>query len=97
MSVSIRVPEEFRETIEKFAAVGGSRVKVVAEGEADLNVEPSPERRECTSRTLYPNGWVVCATALSIAHRLNLGPREVGRLMNGLDIKIKKCSLGCFG
>ncbi len=37
-----------------------------------------------------------CATALSIADKADVSRKEIGRLLNEMEIKIHSCQLGCF-
>ncbi len=39
---------------------------------------------------------VPCASALQIAKSLGISAAEVGKTANKLEIRIKKCQLGCF-
>jgi hypothetical protein len=41
-------------------------------------------------------GRIACAVALKLAEELKVPAMEVGKAANALDIKIEKCSLGCF-
>ncbi|MBN2026905.1 MAG: hypothetical protein JW854_09130 [Actinobacteria bacterium] len=41
-------------------------------------------------------GRLYCAVALKLAEELKVSPKEIGKAANVLDIKIAKCSLGCF-
>lgn len=41
-------------------------------------------------------GRIPCAVALKLAEELKVPAAEVGKAANALDIKIVKCSLGCF-
>jgi len=41
-------------------------------------------------------GRLYCAVALKLAEELKVPPKEIGKAANVLDIKIAKCSLGCF-
>lgn len=41
-------------------------------------------------------GRIPCAVALKLAEELKVPTMEVGKAANALDIKIVKCSLGCF-
>ena len=41
-------------------------------------------------------GRISCAVALKLAQELGVPPLEVGDAANEMDIKIVKCSLGCF-
>ncbi|MCS7215243.1 MAG: molybdopterin-guanine dinucleotide biosynthesis protein MobB [Thermodesulfovibrio sp.] len=42
------------------------------------------------------NGKITCSEARKIAEELNVGYIEVGKMANELNIKIRKCELGCF-
>ncbi len=41
-------------------------------------------------------GRIPCAVALKLAEELEVPPLEVGKAANALNVKIVKCSLGCF-
>ncbi|MEW6555042.1 MAG: hypothetical protein AB1384_12240 [Actinomycetota bacterium] len=41
-------------------------------------------------------GRIACAVALKLAEELKVPTGEVGKAANALDVKIVKCSLGCF-
>ncbi len=41
-------------------------------------------------------GRLYCAVALKLAQELNVPAKEVGKAANALNLKIAKCSLGCF-
>lgn len=98
MPATIRAPEELMEPLQKLFEAGG-RVEVVSEGDCSVQVNSvvSDEPVEATLTDLYIGGWIACPTALALAAKLNVGPRRIGALCNKLDIKIKHCSLGCFG
>jgi len=42
------------------------------------------------------DGKISCKQCMEIAKDFNVLPKEVGRLVNKLHIKIVKCQLGCF-
>ena len=42
------------------------------------------------------NSRISCATAFRIAEEANVPLREVGQLLNEMEIKIHSCQLGCF-
>jgi len=41
-------------------------------------------------------GTITCSEALLIAEELGIPKRNVGMALDGMNIKIKKCQLGCF-
>lgn len=51
---------------------------------------------ESSLTVLYSGGWISCGTAHTLAAKLEIGLKQTGELLNYLDIKIKKCELGCF-
>ena len=42
------------------------------------------------------DGDINCAMALGIAKKLSIPPKEVGKKIDELGIKIHNCQLGCF-
>ena len=60
----------------------------------DFRPDPAieTEMRHCTA-----NQEISCAAAFEIATRLHVGPEEVGRTADVMDIAIVKCQLGLFG
>lgn len=41
-------------------------------------------------------GRIKCSQALAIARDLKVPPKQVGDTLNGMNIKIINCQLGCF-
>lgn len=42
------------------------------------------------------NSRITCAVACRLAEEASVSPKEVGKLLNQLRIKIVQCQLGCF-
>ncbi len=42
------------------------------------------------------DGRITCAQAHEIAREVNLPPREIGRLLDEMGIKVIECQLGLF-
>ncbi len=42
------------------------------------------------------SGKIACAAAFKLADELGLSRRQMGELLNELQIKITQCQLGCF-
>jgi len=57
--------------------------------------EASEKVREAV-KARAEEGRIACAVALKLAEDLGVPPLEVGKAANELDLKIIKCSLGCF-
>lgn len=62
----------------------------------DPNLPPDP-RIEKEIRKRSASREMSCALAFEIAEDLNVGPEEVGRTADVLDIPLVKCQLGLFG
>ena len=60
-----------------------------------MAAEASEKVREAV-KAKSEEGRIACAVALKLAKDLEVPPMEVGKAANELDIKITKCSLGCF-
>jgi LAO/AO transport system kinase len=54
------------------------------------------EELETRLRKASHESRVPCASALEIAKTLEIPTAEVGKTANKLNIRIKKCLLGCF-
>ena len=54
------------------------------------------EELEARLHEASQEGRVPCASALEIAQSLGIPEDEVGKTANKLNIRIKKCLLGCF-
>ncbi len=64
--------------------------------QAVLAVRRTATRQQSGGELLYAGGWITCETALGLASSLDLPSRQVGALMDELEIKVRACSLGCF-
>jgi LAO/AO transport system kinase len=47
-------------------------------------------------RNAAKENCILCSGARAIAKSRGIPSQEVGRIANELDIKIRKCQLGCF-
>lgn len=98
VTTALRVPEGMLECVREFVQAEGIALNVISEGDCAVEVFESEcgERPESDLTTLRSGGWIACATAWAVAARLDISTRQMGALVNFLDIKIKACSLGCF-
>lgn len=71
-------------------------LEVVARDDATVRVVESEAGQESSLATLQAGGWIACLTAHQVAERLGVEPRQVGKLLDHLEIKIRVCQLGCF-
>lgn len=96
MSSTIGVPESRRKDMESFLQSQKIPLAVVSPEGGDVRVEESVEMMECSGAILYGGGWIRCPGALALARKLGMDPRDLGKTLDFLKIKIKECSLGCF-
>ncbi len=96
MGSTIGVPESRRKDMEAFLQSEKIPLAVVSPEAGDVTFEESVERKECSRAVLYGGGWMRCPVALALAHELGMAPRDLGKTLDFLKIKIKECSLGCF-
>ena len=61
----------------------------------DITSEQQEELESCLLKASRDDR-VPCATALAIAESLEIPEAEVGKTADKLNIRIKKCLLGCF-
>ena len=71
-------------------------IEAASEGECDVRILRSDEGQESDLKTIYCGGWIACGTALALAKKLEMPTIVTGKLLNCLEVKIRKCSLGCF-
>jgi len=50
----------------------------------------------CDPHTLAPGGRILCADALEMAPLMGIPSKDLGKLLDHLEIKVRSCSLGCF-
>ncbi len=63
---------------------------------AAVTVAAPGGRLESGYETIFAGGWVKCETARYLAEKLGISRREMGKVLNFLDVKIRDCELGCF-
>lgn len=97
MRGTLGVPEAMLEALGEFVTAEGIRVNVVSTpDDYTVQVMKADERRRCGLRTLYTGGFIACETARGAAVKLGIRTRQMGKLLDFLNIKVRNCSLGCF-
>lgn len=71
-------------------------VGIVANQPGDVKIVQCEDRRESNLDVIYSGGCIACETARSLAEKMNISLDKMGKLLNHLDVKIRRCSLGCF-
>jgi hypothetical protein len=96
MRATLRVPQKMAGPLRTFLADRRIPLRVTIAGDGALRVACSARRRRSTPAVLYLGGWITCAVARGLADKLGIKTRQVGALLNRLDIKVRACDLGCF-
>lgn len=96
MKKRIYVEIPIKEKLEEFINNQNIDLEIVTEKPCDIKIIRADERRESDSDTIYSGGWIACEMARSIAKKMEISLSQMGNLMNQLNVKIGKCSLGCF-
>ena len=90
--VEALIAEQFRE----FLDAEEIKIGVVTDGSYDVAVVQCDERKESNLNTIYTSSWITCEMARSLAKKMNIPLDQTGKLLNYIDVKIRRCSLGCF-
>ena len=56
----------------------------------------SREQLKAKIQAAAPEGKISCAAAMRLAEALVISRKDMGKLLNELNIKITQCQLGCF-
>ncbi len=98
MKSTVYVDPSLVDTVTELVAANGIAIDIdITAGEsAKVSIEPSPERAQCSLERIYPSGWIDCQLAHQLAKELSIPIEQLGMLLNGLNVKIRNCGLGCF-
>jgi hypothetical protein len=96
MPVMLDAPESMVQSINDFSKTERLPFAATAGEAGGLKVVASQAGRESTPTELHAGGSITCGLARDLAGRLGVKTREIGKLLNHLDIKIRACELGCF-
>lgn len=96
MPATVSVPETMAESLRTFVKQEKLPLQVVTGPGGAVQVVESAEGEKSTLTVLKAGGWIACPMAREMAPRLGIQTREVGKLLDHLDIRIRACELGCF-
>ena len=97
MTGTLGVPEIMLAALGEFVQAHGILVNVVSmDDDCTVQVVAADERRRCGLRRLYSGGFIACETARGMAAKLGIRTRQMGKLLDFLNIKVRNCGLGCF-
>lgn len=96
MKKRIYVEIPLKEKLQEFINNENINIEIVTDQTCDIKVIQSDERIESDLDTIYSGGWIACEMARSVAKKINISLSQMGNLLNHLNVKIRRCSLGCF-
>jgi len=96
MKKRICVDVSMADQLREFLNVEGIKIEVVTEGHCNVTVVQCEALKESDLNTIYSGGWITCETARASAKKLGIPVMQMGKLLNHLDVKIRRCGLGCF-
>jgi hypothetical protein len=96
MKAVLSVPESLLARVRELVEGEEIALEVVSSGPCTVRVELSGERLESDLTTLHAGGWITCPAARAAASKLQISNRAMGKILNLLEIKIRRCDLGCF-
>lgn len=90
--VDVSIADQLRE----FLDVEGIKIEVVIDGHCNVTVVQCEDRKESDLNSIYSGGWITCDTARASAKKLGIPVMQMGKLLDHLDVKIRRCGLECF-
>ena len=96
MKSKICVPTSIESSLQKFFDDEKITIAIVIAPPCDVKVIQCDDRKENSLGTIYSGGWITCEMARAIAKKLEIPLCQMGKMLDHLDVKIRKCSLGCF-
>ena len=96
MKSKIFVPASIISPLQEFFNNEGIAIEIVTDQRGDVTVIQGNDCRECNSDTIFSGGWITCEMARSLARQMKISLGQMGKLLNHLDVKVRRCSLGCF-
>ncbi|MBN1335011.1 MAG: hypothetical protein JXB39_03525 [Deltaproteobacteria bacterium] len=98
MPPGISLPPALESDVQAFLTEAGIPLAILPATEARVHVllPVTGPPDEADASTLPAGGTIRCPIALGMAARLGISAKDLGRLLNRLEIKIHGCQLGCF-
>ncbi|GAG25184.1 unnamed protein product [marine sediment metagenome] len=93
---TISAAREIADSLTAFVTAESFALNVSCEGPGEVKVVKSAGRDKSDVETIQSGGWIECPTALAMAGRLGISTRQMGAILDFLEVKIRKCALGCF-
>ena len=95
MTLQLYVTNDLQDDLAKFIETKSLDIRLTDKPDDCLSIEKK-DRELCTQTTLYAGGRMGCQMAWMVAEKHDVTVKQFGELLNHLNIKICKCTLGCF-
>ncbi|MFH1615577.1 MAG: hypothetical protein ABIG61_10910 [Planctomycetota bacterium] len=96
MKKRIYVKASMASSLEAFLNKEKIDIEIVTNQQGDVEVIQCEGPKESKLDIIYSGGWITCETARDLAKKIKIPLDKMGKLLNYLDVKIRKCGLGCF-
>ena len=93
---TISAAREIADSLTAFITAESIDLNVSCEGPGEVKAVKSAGRDKSDAETIQSGGWIECPTAWAMAGRLGISTRQMGAILDFLEVKIRKCALGCF-
>ena len=96
MKSKICVPTSIISPLQEFFNSEGIAIEIVTDQQCDVKVIQCNDRKESNLDSVFSGGWITCEMARSLAKKMKISLGQTGKMLNHLDVKVRRCSLGCF-
>ena len=96
MSKRISVPDSIAPAVQELLDREKIDLAIAADQQCDVEVVLCDERKESDLHSVYSGGWIACETARAVARQIDIPLAQMGQLLDQLNVKVRKCSLGLF-
>ena len=95
-AATISAARELADSLTSFITAESIDLNVSCEGPGEVKAVKSAGRDKSDVETIQSGGWIECPTAWAMAEGLGISTRQMGVILEFLDVKIRRCALGCF-
>jgi len=96
MKSKICVPTSIISPLQAFFDSERIAIEIVTDQPCDVKVIRCNDRKESNLDSVFSGGWITCEMARNLAKKMKISLGETGKMLNHLDVKVRRCSLGCF-
>ena len=96
MKKKIYAEPAIADSLREFFHTEKINIELISEQADNIKIIQCNDHRESDINTIYAGGSISCESARKIASLIGIPLNTMGKLMDHLDVKIRRCSLGCF-